>query len=425
MNQNIIDKVQPSCTDIEEIVLGQILIDEECFSKISSKLESKMFYNESNKVIYEAIEELSKSEYPINIMTVCDKLKKTEKIEIAGGVYTVSQLTEKVNTSLHVEYHSHLIIQSYLKRQMITAGYDLQNIGYDQTKDLEDSKIYLDKFKAEFDYTISTSSNDYYRDTIISIDEVIEQTNFFLILRNNVNGTNCEFNLFSENSGSIIFGGTGSRKSTFISLLAAVIANGEDIGYFKANEKKVKIIDTEQSPYYAQKILHRASEICGGFGIENITLHSIKKYNYKIKKTIVEHAIIKDKPDIVFIDNIRDFVRDINDFKESGNICEWLKYLQDRYKVHTCVIIHRNKSDDFARGHLGTEIMNMCECQIQIEKNKENNMQSIIKFIKLRDNFNPPDEILEVDENNIPSILRGMSNNDFNLIGTKTNDRPF
>ena len=425
---NILGIVPPQCVDVEKTLLAQLLIDGDIMPKIAVILRPEMFYNDSHLKIYTAINELFENSIGINMITVIDKLRKLSFLEAVGGAYFITQLTNEISTSTNHIYHAQIIHQTWLQRFILNKAYELQNLVNETNNDVEESKIFIDELKNTVDFEVSSKTNNYYEETIITVDEVIPNTNYILKLRNSLNGKDYVFDLLSENSASCIFGGAGSRKSTFISLISSIVANGSDLNYlFAPLSVKTVIFDTEQSREYAQRILRRAIDIVGFDVIENLSLFTIKQYNNKIKKLIVEQVIIKQKPKLVFIDNIRDFVLDINSFKECAELVEWLKYLQSKYNLHTCLIIHRNKADANARGHLGTEIHNMCETHINIELDSDNDFQSKIKFTKLRSNFKPPDEILQVDEDNIPSLVRGLSVADANILFNKKidKDRPF
>ena len=92
-----------------------------------------------------------------------------------------------------------------------------------------------------------------------------------------------------------------------------------------------------------------------------------------------------NRPDVCFVDGIRDLILDFNDLKEASNLINWLMMLIDKYNCHICNIIHVNKADSNPRGHLGTEIVNKCETVIKVEKNTDNEFSSTITCEYSRD----------------------------------------
>ena len=94
-------KIPPNSVDIENILIGQILIDYNGCKDVFNILRNEMFYNENNKHIFEAIEQLHVKCFGVNMMTVIDKLRKNGKLEIIGGAYTITTLTQNISTSLN------------------------------------------------------------------------------------------------------------------------------------------------------------------------------------------------------------------------------------------------------------------------------------------------------------------------------------
>lgn len=417
------DKIIPSCVDVEKTLIAQLLIDGEIMAKTSFILRPEMFYNDSYQKIYTAISELFENGVGINMITVIDKLRKLSFLEVVGGAYFITSLTNEISTSANYIYHAQIIHQTWLRRHILQESYKLYQLSYELNNDIEESKLFIDNLKNTVDYEISSKSNNFYDETIVRHDEYIYDSCTFLSIKLQERTVG----LMSENAMSMIYGPRGSRKSTLMSLLVGYISSGKIDSSFISNQRKVKIFDTEQSPKYSQKTLHKIIGVSGLEYSDFITYHTLKKYNKNVKKQIVEMCIAKDKPSVVIIDNIRHFVSNINDFTESGQTLEWLLYIQAKYNVHICCVIHQNKGDNNARGHLGAEIDTATEMTLRINKDPNNKMQSIITFEKTRDGWEPDEEILQVDEENIPSLVRGISVSEANIIFNKKNnlDNPF
>jgi len=374
---NELGKIPPNCIDIEEIILGQLLIDSDSIKHVA-KLRPEMFYKEAHKKIFEAIFELNKIGFGIDMMTVIDKLRNMECLEICGGAFFITGLTQKISSSAHIIYHSHILHQKYLARLFIQKSFELQSKAFESDIDIVDLKTCLDSFKLEIDNEVNSTSNNLYEETIIRFDEYIDPASTFLSIKLQ----DRIVDLMSENAMSMIYGLRGARKSTLMALIVGYIASGKKDSSFIAQQRKIKIFDTEQSKKYSQKTLHRTLGVSGIEFNEYITYHTLKKYNKQIKRNIVEMCIAKDKPSIVIIDNIRHFVSNINDFKESGETLEWLLYIQAKYNVHIYCVIHQNKGDNKARGHLGAELDTDTEMTLRLSKDPDNEMQSIITFEK-------------------------------------------
>lgn len=120
-------KLPPQAVDLEEAVLGALLLDTEAILSVVELLKPECFYKQENKKIYAAITELYEASNPIDIKTVYQKLKSKGEVEEVGGLFYISKLTSGVASSLHVEYHSRLIQQAFLKREIIRISGNLYN----------------------------------------------------------------------------------------------------------------------------------------------------------------------------------------------------------------------------------------------------------------------------------------------------------
>lgn len=130
--------LQPQATELEEAVLGALMIDGEAFSEISEILRSESFYEHRHQLIYQAISSLAMQQKPVDILTVADQLRSTGELEEAGGPFYITQLSGKVASSAHVEYHAKVIAQKFLARQLITFTSGIQTKAFDETEDVED-----------------------------------------------------------------------------------------------------------------------------------------------------------------------------------------------------------------------------------------------------------------------------------------------
>jgi len=129
--------IPPNIPEIEEAVLGALLIETSAFDKVSF-LQPDMFYKMSHQDIYEAIVFLNKNNKPVDILTVTEKLRSLAKLEEVGGPFYVTQLSSRVASSAHIEYHAMLIKQKYMQRKAIELSHIIQKQAYDETEDIGD-----------------------------------------------------------------------------------------------------------------------------------------------------------------------------------------------------------------------------------------------------------------------------------------------
>ena len=141
-------KLPPQATDLEEVVLGAMMIDKKGVDEIIDILNPDVFYKQSHQYIFEAIFKLFENSEPVDLLTVSQQLKKDQKLEAAGGDFYLVQLTQKVSSSAHIEFHARIILQKYIQRSLIKISNEIIEQSYDETTDVFDlldtaeSKLY-------------------------------------------------------------------------------------------------------------------------------------------------------------------------------------------------------------------------------------------------------------------------------------------
>jgi replicative DNA helicase len=131
-------KLPPQALDLEEAVLGAMMIDKKGVDEVIDILQSDAFYKDAHKHIFEAIFQLFTDSQPIDLLTVSAQLKKNTKLELAGGDFYLIQLTQKIASSAHIEFHSRIILQKYIQRSLIKISSEIIEDSYDETTDVFD-----------------------------------------------------------------------------------------------------------------------------------------------------------------------------------------------------------------------------------------------------------------------------------------------
>ncbi len=141
-------KLPPQVMDLEEAVLGAMMIDKKGVEEVIDMLQPDAFYKDAHKNIFEAIFQLFTDSQPIDLLTVSAQLKKNAKLDISGGDFYLIQLTQKISSSAHIEFHSRIILQKYIQRSLIRISSEIIEESYDETTDVFDlldkaeSKLY-------------------------------------------------------------------------------------------------------------------------------------------------------------------------------------------------------------------------------------------------------------------------------------------
>jgi len=131
-------KIPPQAVELEEAVLGAMMIDKKGIDDVIDILSSDAFYDSKHQEIYAAIYELFQNSEPIDLLTVSNLLKKNGKLEFVGGDFFLIRLTQKVASSAHIEFHARIILQKYIQRRLISISSEIIENAYDESTDVFD-----------------------------------------------------------------------------------------------------------------------------------------------------------------------------------------------------------------------------------------------------------------------------------------------
>jgi replicative DNA helicase len=129
-------KVPPQANDMEEAVLGAVMLEKEAVITILDILKPESFYKESHQKIFKAISDLSSREFPVDLYTVTEELRSHHELESVGGPVYLTQLTAKVVSAANVDYHARIVAQKYIQRELIRVSTEIQTRSFDDTYDV-------------------------------------------------------------------------------------------------------------------------------------------------------------------------------------------------------------------------------------------------------------------------------------------------
>ena len=135
---NTYGHLQPQALDVEDAVLGALMIDKDAYAVVCELLRPESFYDPRHQMIYEAIRDLNMNERPVDVLTVTEQLAKSGNLEEVGGPGYVAELSSKVASSANIEYHAQIIAQKSLARQLISFSSVIQTKAFDETIDVEE-----------------------------------------------------------------------------------------------------------------------------------------------------------------------------------------------------------------------------------------------------------------------------------------------
>jgi len=131
-------KIPPQATDLEEAVLGAMMLENDRLAEVIEVLKPEVFYKEQHRVIFTAIQRLFGQNEPVDILTVTEALRKTGELEVAGGPYYITMLTNRIASAANIEFHSRIILQKFIQRELIRVSSDIIKDAYEDTTDVFD-----------------------------------------------------------------------------------------------------------------------------------------------------------------------------------------------------------------------------------------------------------------------------------------------
>jgi len=211
---------------------------------------------------------------------------------------------------------------------------------------------------------------------------------------------------------SLITGKAKSRKTFFMNIAISAVINNDYVferylGHLPPDQNEVLYFDTEQGKYHVQKALKRVCELAGIKEPKNLHTYFLRSFSPHERLEIIEYLIYHTpKIGFVVIDGIKDLVTSINDESEATMIAsKLLKWTEER-NIHIVTVLHQNKSDNNARGHIGTELINKAETVLSIEKSETDEAISIVIPQQCR-NKEPEKFAFEII-NNIPVVAENF-----------------
>ncbi|HTC01660.1 MAG TPA: replicative DNA helicase [Ferruginibacter sp.] len=134
----VFGKVPPQAKELEEAVLGAIMLEKSAFDTVVEILKPECFYTEANQRIFRAMQSLAQKSLPIDLLTVVEELKTKEELDLVGGAYYVSKLTNSVVSSANIDAHSRIILQKFIQRELIRISGEIIGDAYENSTDVFD-----------------------------------------------------------------------------------------------------------------------------------------------------------------------------------------------------------------------------------------------------------------------------------------------
>ena len=178
-----VGNVPPQAVELEEAVLGALMLEKDCIITVQEFVSPEAFYTEEHRLIYKAINELSMELKPIDLYTVTERLKAKKELKKVGGASYLAQLTQKVGSAANVEFHAKIIAQKYVQRELIRSATEIQKRSYDESTDVTELIGYAEGeiFKVAEGHVKRSvqSSKDILARALMQIEEASKNTSAF------------------------------------------------------------------------------------------------------------------------------------------------------------------------------------------------------------------------------------------------------
>jgi len=164
-------KIQPQAIDLEEAVLGAMMLEKHKLSEVIEIIKPEVFYKEEHQRIFASIQRLFGQVKPVDILTVTEDLRQKGELDMVGGPYYIATLTNRVVSSANIEWHARILIQKFIQRELIRISSEIIHDAYEDTTDVFDL---LDKAEGNLFSVSESSLRKSYRSMHDIIKEAIE-----------------------------------------------------------------------------------------------------------------------------------------------------------------------------------------------------------------------------------------------------------
>lgn len=359
-------KLPPQAPDLEEAVLGAIMLEKSALPAVQQFLKPHHFYVEKHKLIYEAILGLAGEKISIDMLSVTTRLRTLGKLEQVDGAFYVAEITSKVSSAANIEHHARVIMEYALKRSLIEIASKIHTDAYEDTTDvfelLDRTDLYL---KVAKDGTLVQSIEEKLKELWADRHLTVQPIEPPSMLKYD------DCSIAQAGNNTLIIGKKKSRKSLLIVALV-----GKYLQENPTEANSVMIFDTEQSRTHAFRQRERISRMSGGKLINVFFLRGMRSAE---RLNFIENTLHfwPSKPKLVIIDGIRDLIDDILDSHAAADLIHRLETMQLEHQVAFINVLHMNKGDDNARGHIGSELTNKALATIAVELDEKTGLSKV------------------------------------------------
>ena len=289
-------RLQPQARELEEAVLGALMLEKDAYSIVSEILKPESFYEKAHEKIYAAIVDLEISQRPVDMLTVTEQLKKRGELEEVGGPFYISQLTSKVASSAHIEYHARIIAQKYLARELISFTAMIQGKAFDESIDVEDlmqeaeGKLFeISQRNVKKDVT---QINPVIKEAMVMLEKAANQKEGLSGLRTGFEGLDKMTSGWQNSDLIIIAARPAMGKTAFVLSMAKNMAvnHNTPVALFSLEMSNVQLVN---------RLISNVCEIeSGKIKSGQLAGHEWQQLDYKLKNLLDAPLYVDDTPSL-------------------------------------------------------------------------------------------------------------------------------
>ncbi len=289
-----VGKLPPQAIDLEEAVLGAMLLEKEALSTVIDILSAGAFYKEQNGKVFSAIVSLFNRSEPVDILTVTQELKRTGELEFVGGSYYVSSLTNRIASSINIEFHARIVAQKFLQRELIRISNDTIRTAYEESTDVFEL---LDETTKNIFEILDSNVRKQHDKMSTLITKAIEEIESAANKTDGLLGVPSGFTALDRITGGwqksdllILAARPGMGKTAFVVTMAknAAVEFNKPVAIFSLEMSSLQLV---------KRLISSETEIAQDKILKgNLENHEFVQLNERIKKLAVAPLFIDDTP---------------------------------------------------------------------------------------------------------------------------------
>lgn len=164
-------KVPPQAKELEDAVMGALLLEQKAFDEISGILKPECFYVEANQLLFRAIQDMKLAGVPVDILTLVEEMKRREQLDAVGGPYYITKLTNEVVSTANIDTHARIVLQKFIQRELIRISGEIIGDAYEDSTDVFDL---LDESENKITGIVNMIQNDHMETMVNALMGVIQ-----------------------------------------------------------------------------------------------------------------------------------------------------------------------------------------------------------------------------------------------------------